>query len=64
MDLYLSKEIYLQNPDLGLIIKYEDMVSFSEETFHTILNFICKKMNLNIDDKKFQKCLDSIKFHN
>ena len=60
---YLSwKNFLINNKDLGIIKRYEDMVCKPEETFFEIINFICDKNNLLIDNKKFYNSLESIKF--
>ena len=48
--------------DLGLIIKYEDMIQNKNDTFVKILNFICKKLSISVDGKKLQNAIDSIEF--
>ena len=54
----------LKNPNLGLIIRYEDMVKSSENTFLKIINFINDKMNIEFNEKKFLNSLESINFNN
>tara|TARA_B100001121_G_scaffold220100_1_gene193352 strand:+ start:435 stop:1271 length:837 start_codon:yes stop_codon:yes gene_type:complete len=48
-----------------LLIKYEDFIADKEKIFFKILNFIhkLKKIELVLDKKKFQKCLDTTSFY-
>ena len=50
------------NPDLGLIIKYEDLVLKSEETFLIVLKFLLKKTGQRFDMAKFKNAFESINF--
>lgn len=60
---YLSWKNFLKNSnDLGIIIKYEDMVQKPEKTFLDIIKFICEKNNLKLDNNKFFNSLNSINF--
>ena len=51
--------------DRYLLIKYEDLITDKEKIFFKILNFIhkLKKIELVLDKKKFQRCLDSTSFN-
>jgi len=61
---YISwKNFSIKNKNLGLIIKYEDLVKKSEITFQKIIVMICEKMNLSFNKKKFNSCLESINFN-
>ena len=61
---YLSwKNFFQNNQNIGMIVKYEDMVLQSELIFFNILNFICEKNNLSINKKKFNNSLESINFN-
>ena len=46
----------------GIIIKYEDLIDDTEKEFRKILNFIKKFVDININDKKISKSIDSCKF--
>jgi len=60
---FLSWKGFLnENKNLGLIIKYEDMVQRSKETFLDILSFFQTKINFDIDMKKFTNSVDAIQF--
>ena len=62
---YLSwKNFYLKNSNLGLILRFEDLINNTEKTLYLALDFLCKKINQNIDRKKFINCLNSINFNN
>ena len=62
---YLSwKKFSQENNNLGLLIKYEDMVNKPEKTFLKILTFISKKTDFNLNKKRFVNALNSIKFDN
>ncbi|MBS56912.1 MAG: hypothetical protein CMP16_03445 [Rickettsiales bacterium] len=62
---YLSWKKFLEkNPNLGLIIKFEDLVSNPEKNFLKIMNFIREKHYFNFDNKKFLNSLKSIKLNN
>ena len=54
-----------KNVDRYLLIKYEDLIADKEKIFFKILNFIhkLKKIELVLDKKKFQKCLDTTSFN-
>ncbi len=54
-----------KNVDRYLLIKYEDLIADKEKFFFKILNFIhkLKKIELVLDKKKFQKCLDTTSFN-
>ena len=61
---YLSWKNFLnKNNNIGIIVKYEDMVLRSELTFFNILKFICEKNSLNINKNKFFNSLESINFN-
>ena len=61
---YLSWKNFLnKNNNIGIIVKYEDMVLRSELTFFNILKFICEKNSLNINKNKFSNSLESINFN-
>ena len=51
--------------DRYLLIKYEDLIADKEKIFFKILKFIhkLKKIELVLDKKKFQKCLDTTSFN-
>ena len=51
--------------DRYLLIKYEDLINDKEKIFFKILNFIhkLKKIELVLDKKKFQRCLDATSFN-
>ena len=51
--------------DRYLLIKYEDLITDKEKIFFKILKFIhkLKKIELVLDKKKFQKCLDTTSFN-
>jgi hypothetical protein len=51
--------------DKYLLIKYEDLINDKEKIFFKILKFIhkLKKIELVLDKKKFQKCLDTTSFN-
>ena len=60
---FLSWKGFLnENKNLGLIIKYEDMVQRPKETFLAILSFFQTKINFEIDMKKFTNAVDAIQF--
>ena len=62
---YLSWKNFLkQNPNLGLIIKYEDLVQEPKNELLKIFQFIAKKHFIKFDQKKFDNALKSIKFKN
>ena len=46
----------------GLIIKYEDLVDNTEKEFKKILLFLKKIINIEIDEKKFLKSINSCQF--
>ena len=52
------------NSNLGLIIKYEDLIENPEKMFLIILNFLKEKSNTEIDKKKFYNSLQSVQFNN
>ena len=54
-----------KNVDRYLLIKYEDLIADKEKFFFKILNFVhkLKKIELVLDKKKFQKCLDTTSFN-
>ncbi len=61
---FLSWKGFLnENKNLGLIIKYEDMVQNPKETFLDILKFFQTKINFEIDIKKFTNAVDAIQFN-
>lgn len=61
---FLSWKYFLkENKNLGLIIKYEDMVQNPKETFLDILKFFQTKINFEIDIKKFTNAVDAIQFN-
>ena len=61
---YLSWKNFLKdNDDIGIVVKYENMVKQPEVTFFNTLKFICEKNNLKIDKKKFSNSLESINFN-
>jgi hypothetical protein len=49
-----------------LLIKYEDLVLDTEQTFTNILKFVAdlNKVNFSLDKKKFNNCLKSTSFDN
>lgn len=51
-----------ENPELGLIIKYEDLILNKEKTFLIILIFLLKKFKKKINMIKFKNSLESINF--
>lgn len=60
---YLSWKNALPNTP-KLIIKYEDLLRNSKKEFRDILNFLSKIMKFNIDEHKFQFCLENTNFNN
>ena len=48
----------------GLVIKYEDLVNNTPNEFKKILIFLKEKINIEIEEKKILKCVDSCKFSN
>ena len=46
----------------GIIIKYEDLVDNTEKEFKKILLFLKKIINIEIDEKKFLKSINSCQF--
>ena len=61
---YLSWKNFLKNNgNIGIMVKYENMVKKPEVTFLNILKFICEKNNLKINKKKFTNSLKSINFN-
>ena len=62
---YLSWKNFLkENPDLGLIIKYEDLVKKPKNELLKIFQFISKKHFIKFDQTKFNNALKSIKLKN
>jgi len=62
---YLSWKRFLkENPNLGLILRYEDLVNDPNKFFYKILNFINSKQKIEINEKKFNNALESTKFEN
>ena len=62
---YLSWKNFLNdNPELGIIVKFEDLVNNSKKTFSKIITFIQKKQKIKFDIDKFDNCLKSINFNN
>jgi len=60
---FLSWKSFLnENKNLGLIIKYEDMVRRPKETFLDILSFFQTKINFEIEMKKFSNAVDAVQF--
>ena len=60
---FLSWRNFLnKNKNLGLIIKYEDMVKNPKEIFLKILNFLQTKINFEINLKKFTNAVDAVEF--
>ena len=60
---FLSWRNFLnKNKNLGLIIKYEDMVKNRKEIFLKILNFLQTKINFEINLKKFTNAVDAVEF--
>jgi|TARA_B110000116_G_scaffold234712_1_gene219368 hypothetical protein len=51
-----------KNQDLGLIVKYEDMVLNPETTFLKVLTFLEKKIKVKFNNDKFQNSIRSINF--
>ena len=58
------RKFYREYPNLGLIIKFEDLIAQPEKMFLKILNFIQENSNSEIDNKKFNNSLQSIQFNN
>ena len=62
---YISwRKFYREYPNLGLIIKFEDLIVQPEKMFLKILNFIQEKSYTEIDKKKFNNSLRSVQFNN
>ena len=62
---YISwRKFYREYPNLGLIIKFEDLIAQPEKMFLKILNFIQENSISEIDNKKFNNSLRSIQFKN
>ena len=60
---FLSWKSFLnENTNLGLIIKYEDMVQKPKETFFDVLSFFQTKINFKIEMKKFINAVDAVQF--
>ena len=45
-----------------LIIKYEDLINNTKNSFIKILNFLSKLTNIKVDEKKIQNCINSCNF--
>ena len=62
---YLSWKKFLNaDSNLGIIIKYEDLVKDPKKNFLKIFKFLQKKYKIEFNDKIFKNTLDSIKFKN
>ncbi len=46
----------------GILIKYEDLIDDTEKEFTKIIKYLKNIMNIEINEKKISKCLDSCKF--
>jgi hypothetical protein len=46
----------------GIVVKYEDLIDNTEKEFTKILIFLKKIMNINIDQKKIFKSINSCQF--
>ena len=62
---YLSwKEFIKKNPKLGIIIKYEDLISDPNKTLLKVLKFVKNRHKIEIDNNKFDNTINSIQFKN
>jgi len=62
---YLSwKQFLKDNPNLGIIVKFEDLVKNPRKNFLKILTFIQQKHKIKFDNNKFNNSLKSISFNN
>ena len=60
---YLSwKKFQKENKNLGLIIRFEDLVKNPYEKFKEIIDLIENKNNLNFNEEKFNNSLKSVNF--
>ena len=62
---YISwRKFYIKYPNLGLIIKFEDLIAQPAKMFLKIINFIQEKSYTKIDKNKFNNSLRSVQFNN
>ena len=60
---YLSWKKFLDNnPNLGIIIRFEDLIKNPKKSFLKILNLIEQKHQIKFDINKFNNALKSVNF--